>query len=241
MKKAIFLFTLLFTALAFSQSVNDYKYVVISNKFDFQKKENEYNLNNLVKMMFEKYGFEVYFENSEKPAEFALNRCKALYADVQKSPGFLSTNIKIALNDCAGKTLFATQTGKSKEKDFKTAYYDAIRKASSSLDGLNYKYTGSDASEPAVSADTSPSAPQVIAAGPHISDELLFAQPIANGFQLVDSKPQVVLRIYKTSKADSFTAISNSYNGLVFKKGEDWYFEYYKDDVLISEKLNVKF
>jgi hypothetical protein len=241
MKKAIFLFTILFTALCFSQSVNDYKYVVIPNKFDFQKKENEYNLNNLVKMMFEKYGFEVYIEGSQKPAELALNRCKALYADVQKSSGFLTTNITIALNDCAGKTLFTTQTGKSKEKDFKTAYYDAIRKASSSIDGLNYKYTGSDTKASVSIAETSPATAQTVIALPLIKDEILFAQPISNGYQLVDSKPQVVLRIYKTSKADSFTAISNNYNGLVFKKGEDWYFEYYKDDVLISEKLNIKF
>jgi hypothetical protein len=75
----------------------------------------------------------------------------------------------------------------------------------------------------------------------NLEDVALFAQPIPNGYQLIDSTPKVVLRIYKTSKPDSFTAIAEGINGLVFKKDNDWYFEYYENDQLMSKKLNIKF
>ena len=241
MKQILALFAVLFTLSGFSQNVNDYKYVVVANKFEFQKEPNQYNLNNLVRMMFEKYGFEVYFENSQKPDDLALNRCKALYAEVVKPKALLSTNIIIALTDCTGKTLFTSETGKSKEKDFKKAYYEAIRRASVSLNQLNYNYSGADNNTLVTANNTTATPADTVTTDTAVKVETLFAQPITNGFQLVDSKPQVVLRIYKTSKPDSFTAISDSNNGLVFKKGDDWYYEYYQDDKLVSKKLDIKF
>lgn len=231
MKKTITLLLLLAVSLGFSQTINDYKYVVLPNKFDFQKTENQYNLSSLAKMMLEKYGFTVYFADSQKPDQLALDRCKALYANVEKVSGFLSTNVIITLKDCKGTALFTSHTGKSKEKDYRVAYNEAFRIAAHSFDSLNYKYKGDADSQPL----------PIIAEAPKRTEGILFAQPIPNGYQLVDSTPKVVLRIYKTSKTDSFTAITDNNNGLVFKKDNDWYFEYYENDKLISEKLNIKF
>lgn len=237
MKKTFTLFLLFIAAIGFSQSVNDYKYVVLPNKFDFQKADNQYNLSTLTKMMLEKYGFTVYFEDDQKPDELALDRCKGMYANVEKVSGFLSTNVIITIKDCKGVVLFTSQTGKSKEKDYKVAYNEAFRKAARSFEGINYSYKGSTATsaQTVTTAETSP-----VAAVNPIAGQL-FAQPIPNGYQLVDTTPKVVLRIYKTTKADSYTAISDKNNGLVFKKGDDWYFEYYENDQLRSEKLNIKF
>lgn len=231
---------LLVPVLSFSQANNGYKYVVVPEKFDFQKEEHEFGFNNLVKMLFEKYGYEVYMSKSQLPEELAVNRCKAMYADVQKVSGFLSTNIFIEVRDCAGKVLFKSEIGKSKEKDYKTAYFDALRKASRSLDN-HILINSRDAVVTEEGKVTSNSVAPVADTPEVIVGETLFAQPIPNGYQLVDSKPQVVLRIYKTSNPDSFTAISGSSNGLVFKKGDDWFFEYYESDRLISKKLNIKF
>ena len=69
----------------------------------------------------------------------------------------------------------------------------------------------------------------------------LFAQPITNGFQLVDTTPKVVLKMFKTSEVNYYIAISESKNGIVFMKNDEWYFEYYLNEKLISEKLIVKF
>lgn len=247
MNKALLLFTLCLLNIGYSQNISDYEYVVLPNKFEFQKTDNQYNISMLAKMMFEKYGYVVFFENSQKPEGLALNRCKALYGDVQNNSGFLTTSLVISLKDCTGKTVFTSETGKSKEKDYKTAYHEALRKAAVSFDNLNYRRLGKEREASIEAVTQTQTSGSAVAPGsasallPVIPDETLFAQPISNGFQLVDSRPQVVLRIYKTSKADSYTAIANSYNGLVFKKGEDWFFEYYKDDVLVSEKLSIKF
>src|SRR5690606_32353929 len=67
----------------------------------------------------------------------------------------------------------------------------------------------------------------------------LYAQPIENGFQLVDSSPKVLYKIKSTSSADVF--IVTSVNGTLTKKGNAWLLEYYENDVLKSEMLNIKF
>lgn len=69
----------------------------------------------------------------------------------------------------------------------------------------------------------------------------LYAQAIANGYQLIDTTPKIVLTLLKTSAENYFIASNATANGIVLKKNEDWVFEYYKDGKLISEKLLVKF
>ena len=126
-------------------------------------------------------------------------------------------------------------------KIYKKAYYEALREASASLASLNYKYVG-----PATVATTtqeikpltsSPAATPV----PVNVEGQLFAQPIANGYQLVDTTPKVVAKMYKTSQQDYYTAQGDNKNGVIFKKGNDWFFEYYQNDKLVSEKLSIKF
>lgn len=236
MKKILLLLVLCVSISGFSQTINDYKYVVVPKKFNFVKEENKYNLNQLTKMLFEKYGFEVYFEGDDKPVDLALDRCRALYGDLVNESGMLSTGLYITLSDCNGNVLFKSEKGKSKQKDFQKAYHQALREASASLDGLNYTYTAPEVFTPAAESPR-----QSVTGTPANDENVLFAQPIANGYQLVDTTPKVILRIYKTSQQDSFTAVSDTKNGVVFKKGNDWYFEYYLNDKLVSEKLNIKF
>jgi hypothetical protein len=71
--------------------------------------------------------------------------------------------------------------------------------------------------------------------------EILYAQVTANGYQLIDTTPKIVLTLLKTSAENYFIANNATVNGIVLKKNEDWFFEYYKDGKLISEKLLVKF
>ena len=237
MKRIVLLLALLASTLGFSQTVNDYKYVVVPKKFDFLKEENKYNLNQLTKMLFEKYGFKVYFEGDNKPADLALDRCRALYGNLIDDSGMMSTGLYITLSDCNGNVLFKSEKGKSKQKDFQKGYHQALRDASTSLEGLNYTYTGKDIA----TTTTEIKATQTATNTPVNNENILFAQPIPNGYQLVDTTPKVVLKMYKTSQQDSFTAVSDTKNGVVFKKGNDWYFEYYLNDKLVSEKLNIKF
>ncbi len=70
---------------------------------------------------------------------------------------------------------------------------------------------------------------------------VLYAQAIANGYQLVDSTPKITLKMYKTSQANVFIASGEAANGLVLKKGDKWFFEYYEGDKLMGQELNIKF
>jgi hypothetical protein len=251
MKKTLLLLVLLISGVAFAQSanINNYKYVIVPEKFDFLKQANQYNLNNFTKMVFEKYGFKAYYPNEKMPDELALNKCNALFGDLQNNSGMLSTSLTLVIKDCSGKVLFTSEKGKSRLKEYNKAYLEALREASASLASLNYKYvapTGATAVEnnqpvqqsiPVAAATTS----NVAASAPLNVDSQLFAQPIANGYQLVDTTPKVVLKMYKTSQPDSYTAQGEGKNGVIFKKGNDWYFEYYQNDKLVSEKLNIKF
>jgi hypothetical protein len=72
-----------------------------------------------------------------------------------------------------------------------------------------------------------------------IPSGMLYAQEIENGFQLVDSSPKVVYKIKKTGIVDVF--LVENKNATLYKKGADWILEYYENDVLKQDVLNIKF
>jgi len=243
MKKYIYLLFLLFSFAGFAQSINDYPYVIVPTKFDFQKKENDYRLNTLTKFNLENYGFTAFYSNDDANINYN-ERCKYLKVDVKEpGGGFLITKLEITFTDCNNKVVFTSEVGKSKEKDRKKAYTEALNEAFESVKALNYKYNGTQL------ASTGATKPVVATAQPvevikHdviVNPNQLFAQPIANGFQLVDTTPKLILKMFKTSQADYYTAVSDTKNGVVFKKNNEWFFEYYENDKLVSEKLDIKF
>ena len=73
------------------------------------------------------------------------------------------------------------------------------------------------------------------------ADEVLYAQEIRNGYQLVDSAPKILLKIFNSSVQGFYIAQAEGRNGIVYNKGGKWFFEYYKGEQLVSEELNIKF
>ncbi|MCM4164368.1 hypothetical protein DHC50_12255 [Arenibacter sp. A80] len=75
------------------------------------------------------------------------------------------------------------------------------------------------------------------------SATVLYAQPTAFGYQLVDVTPKIAMWLWKTSLSNVFRAEATEGvpDGVVLKKGEKWYFEYYEGDKLIGQELNIKF
>ncbi|MCL6218328.1 hypothetical protein [Zunongwangia pacifica] len=159
MKKLSVLFAILFTAITYGQkTVNDYKYVIIPEKYEFSKEKNQYQLNALTKFLLEKYGFTTVMKSAEKPAELQSNNCLALEADVQNNSGLFVTKMVLQLKDCYGNVVYASDEGRSREKDYKTAYHEALRDAFTSLEDLNYSYN-----EDPIVAETPKKEPKVIA------------------------------------------------------------------------------
>jgi hypothetical protein len=251
--KNIFLL-LLVTNYCFSQSINDYKAVIIPLKYDFLKSENQYRLHTLTKVNLVKAGFQAFYSNESIPAEFK-DRCSLLYVDVKKESGFLMTKLFITFKDCYNTIIFQSEIGKSREKEYQTAYFEALNNAFQSVYALQYKYS-SDSNVDLVlkttaNPETIPTATVSDKVVTNTSNEakvsadkfsnLLYAQPTSYGYQLIDSEPKVVMKVYKTSNPASFMATKGSVQGILVAKDNQWFFEYYQNDQFISEMINVKF
>jgi hypothetical protein len=254
MKKQFLVLLVLVINYSYSQSVNDYKAVIVPLKFDFLKTENQYRLNTLTKFNLKKAGFEAFYANETIPNDYS-DRCSLLYIDVLRENGFLISKLFLTLKDCYGKIIYQSVVGKSKEKEYQVAYSEALNEAFNSVYSLKYKYNGSTITkvQPATQLEVAKPAAETIAVFKTVESEpvvvntvladsnLLYAQPTATGFQLIDSTPKVIMKLFKTSQPNSFIAIKDTVQGSLILKDNQWYFEYYQNDKLISEKVAVKF
>lgn len=114
-------------------SVNDYSFVVVPELYDFLSEKDQFQLNSLTKFLFNKHGFNAYFD-SELPN---VKRCDGLYATVEGKPGFIYTKITVVLKDCYGTEVFRSQQGQSKYKEFRKAFHQSLRQAFLSVEALN--------------------------------------------------------------------------------------------------------
>ena len=137
-----YLFILVFCiSSSFAQNINQYKYVEVPQKFDFQKENNVYNLNVLTKLLLEKYGFVAYMDDAVKPADAASNNCeKVLRAKIDEESSLFVRRLTVKLLDCQNNIVFTTKQGESSTKDLRVAYNQALRMAFESFDRLQYNY-----------------------------------------------------------------------------------------------------
>ena len=256
MKIKFLLLVFLVSFMGFSQIINDYKAVIVPIKFEFSKEVNPYRLSTVTKANLTKAGFQSFYENEKLPEGFT-ERCDFLYADVKKESGFLISKLYVEFKDCYGKIVYTSEVGKSKEKDYETAYRESLNMAFISVNGLHYKYSGkaitstnrtaAAVTAPAVMVAAAPAPATnnlvVVAPSPDLKDpNLLYAQPTESGYQLIDKTPKVVMKLLKTSQTNVFIAIKDNVQGsLILKEDGQWYFESYQNDKLVSEKIVVKF
>ncbi|SHN46128.1 hypothetical protein [Chitinophaga sp. CF418] len=247
---AILIF-LLFAGTAYSQkTINNYKYVLVPDRFDFFKMDNQYGLNTLTKFLLQEKGFTAVMGSEPLPPEVVANPCSALKTEVVEKKGLFVTNLTLLLKDCQGNIIFKSKEGKSREKEFQAAYEFALRGAFSSLNDVPYKYDSVSLAPPQPVVAVQPPIPSAPVPAPAaaptsvaITESMgtLYAQATANGYQLIDTTPKKVLTLLKTSMPDYFITEGGAYNGLVFKNNGEWFYEYYKDGKLVSLKLQIKF
>ncbi|RAR47033.1 hypothetical protein [Flavobacterium lacus] len=252
MKKLLFIAVLLSSFQFFSQGLNDYQYVIVPTKFNDFDSENQYRLNTITKFNLEKMGFVAFYENSNIPVEILSKRCDIVMVDVVKGKKFLLTSVFLTFKDCNGQVIHQSEIGKTKDKDFKTAFPKALEEAFTSLFALNYKYNATKSSTAEPLGEVPPNNVSISLEKPKASlpaplsettdySKLLFAQPTANGFQLVDSTPKVVFKLFKTDNPSMFLAQKGDQNGVVSLKDGSWFFEYQENEKVVSEKLEIKF
>ncbi len=120
-------------------SLNDYKYIIVPKQFDGFKKENQYQTSTMVKHYFTQKGYNAVYDDA-LPNDLNSNRCLGLLTSLEDGSSMFSTKVVLHLKDCNGATVMTTVEGKSKEKDFKEAYREAIKGAFRSFDSFSYSY-----------------------------------------------------------------------------------------------------
>lgn len=245
------------TTFAQQKKVNEYEYIIVKERFNFLKKIDEHKTSSLTKFLLKKNGFKVYLNSEELPTEIKLNPCNALEAEVESKSSMFRTKLIIVLKDCNGKVVYTSKVGESKEKDYKKSFQKAIRNAHLTMNTLRYSknITLSKTEEvvlnqlPVEKTENKLSPKKEVevtkvhkASKKKVSEnrlKTLYAQPKKNGFQLIDEKPEIIFVILNTTKSDLF--ILKEKNGLLFKKGQVWIAEYYKNNVLVKETYQIKF
>ena len=161
MKVKLFLFLFLgslVSNLYGQKSLSEYSYVEIPRLYEFLYEEDQHQLNSLTKFLFNKYGFNAYFSD-ELPN---VKRCDGLQAEILGKPGFIYTKITVVLKDCYGEEVFRSEQGRSKEKEYKKAYHEAMRKAFVSIEELGVQQKEVEVYEDEIVEEKAEPTPKVI-------------------------------------------------------------------------------
>ena len=112
--------------LSFTSFAQQNKVIIISNKYEFQKEKNTYNINNMLKAILVSNNYQVFFQDEVLPVEVAQNKCNALTGVLIDNSNLLVTKMKFQIRDCQNNLLFETAEVKTREKDIQNAYIETI-------------------------------------------------------------------------------------------------------------------
>ena len=145
MKKLLtYIFVFGFVIVASAQKINNYKYVIIPETFEFTGEVDEYRLNSLTKFLFEKNGYSTLMKTDRKPNDLQNNPCLGLNTRVLDNSNLFVTKLTLQIIDCGDNVIFETKEGRSREKDYQMAYQEALRDAFNSIEEMNYEYVEAD-------------------------------------------------------------------------------------------------
>lgn len=255
-KTYIILLVLSATMSSWAQlSINDYKYISVPDKFDFLKLKDEYQLNSLTVFLLEKQGFTVLDKSGNYPMDLAQNSCMKLDANVVKIKGFLFSKLQLVLTNCKNTVVFSSEVGKSKLKEYKKAYHEALRDAFASSE-FNYAYNGANNMDvvpepPKTNASPTPTTVMELAVEkeePTKVVESVLADQVASGLliQQTNSGYDFIDVVSKTIKFSSHaTLFDNVYiidgqEGIIYKRGQNWVREYIENGNTTIEALNIQ-
>ena len=246
MKNTLVLLLLSISVYA-QKNINNYKYVLVPNQMEAFNESDKYQTSSLTKFLLNKNGFIAFLSEENLPAEVALNKCLALKADLEDGSGMFSTIVTLVLKDCYNNVVFKAAEGKSKLKDYKKAYHEAIRKSFNSIQRLNYSYqpltNKNESSDLHVSIKRDQKNKIVKDKSSKIKENTnydVFAVRTISGYELKDKENKTIYTLLSTSNPNVF--IVKDLNGVLLKSEEGfWSVQYYKDGALKMEVVKVKF
>jgi len=249
-------------------NLDDYKYIIVSKKYDFLKLEDQYQLNSLTAFLYKKHGFLVLMEGDAYPNDLEKGICLALNSNVIANSGMFKIKLQIELKNCKNEIVFTSREGTSREKKFKVAYNLALRDAFKSFDAINYSYVPNEKEDAAIAIAKKQDITQeeqeqiktdikelkktnenteiipkkeleILTITTDESKNLLYAQPIEAGFQIVDSTPKVVMILLETPLEKTF--IVKNENAIIYWQDGFWYMSKNDGQKILVEPLNIKF
>ena len=230
----IIVFLFHFTVFAQNNlNINDYKYVSVPERFDFLKTSDQYQLNSLTEFLLKKNGFTVINELKYYPSDLAENPCLLLDINVEKIKSFLKTKLQVQFKNCKNQIIFKSEIGISNEKDFKTAFHEALRASFISIGDANYNY-----SEKPFQLNHN----NIIRSGATQVDQndnnqnlRIKTIPTSYGFDFVTSNKEILFSLHQTICDGVY--IIDKLTGTAYRRGDKWVREYIKEDTIIIEPL----
>jgi len=194
----IFAFLAISSSLMSQVSLNNYKFVTISKKFDFLKSEDQYQLNSLTDFLFMKEGFKTLFNTDSKPQELLKDQCLGLRSEVRNNSSMFNTKLIIVLTNCNNEIVFTSKEGKSKDKDYKKAYHEALRDAFQSISELNYSY------DPNVNTENQAKKVEEVIQEPELIEEIIVkTEKVQITEDFIENEPEVGLELMQVDKNGS--------------------------------------
>jgi hypothetical protein len=218
------------------------KAIIISNKYEFQKEKNTYNINTMLKAILVSNSYQVFFDDEELPVEIAQNKCNALTGVLIDNSNLLVRKIKFQIRDCQNNLLFETAEVKTREKDIQNAYIEIIKLLSPELK----KYDTTIIQEKEVVATSElVDVPKISEFKTYLNCKLkqTFGNPQA---EVTDSNDNILLSLQKTKNPNVFIAVSTNLisiskeniTGVFTKTGNKGVFEYYLNyEYMVEEYL----
>lgn len=241
--RILFIGLFLMLSLPVKAQLDAYKYIIVPLDMEGFTSKNPHGISTLLKYLLQQDGFTaVYDENL--PADLLNRRCLGSTIKlIDKSNTFI-TKVQLAFTDCNGAIVFQTQDGKSKIKEYKPAYEEAIREAFRSVHGINYNYQAPEKTSISFKDDVKKLPALATKKDPDTSEssqETWYAQERDYGFQVVDKSPEVRMQLFETTKEGIFIARQNDRTGILYPEEAHWIFEYYEEEKRIREKIEIKF
>jgi len=260
MKKIVLLGLLILGGqmVAFAQ-LNEYKYFVVPKQFKaFDNKPNRYKTSTLIKYLLVNNNMQAVYDDAQPP-DLIMNPCMGLYIDLIDSKRLLTTEVALAFKDCENQEVFTTEKRKSSIKDYYKAYDEAIRKAFTQVESMDYSYTGPAVANPAEIeeatevAEVKEGVEEVAEAAEEINtnaeekpakplkadfsnDVVKLQEPkyvaVDEGrvFRVTNNLSKKIMYMSATQMDDVFILEGSEKRGVVFKKKGKWFIERIMDD-----------
>lgn len=226
--KKLFLFAFVLITSALYSQQQEAK-IIIPKQFKFQKQENQYRLNTLIKHQLTTENRQVFWADA-LPLQISVAPCQALRLEVKDKSNWFTTKVRIELTDCKGEVVFTSEEGRSGEKDFERSFTEAVKNALVSVnDFLNEKTENQWRSYGEERA---------------LGVKVLYAKNWAgnDSFSLFDEDGKQIFSLQKTSIPNTYLAQRNDgANGILTLKEIFYHFEYSQKEGKITDRYQIEF